>query len=98
MTVTVAVGLVPLTSTDDGEIVQPTPELVEAGGVHVRSTVPVKPLLASTVIFDVPEAPTEAIVMGSGLALKKKFGTGVNPGQLVTRTLASTDPKPLARS
>ncbi len=98
MTVTVAVGLVPLTSTEDGDIVHPTPELVEAGGVHDRSTVPVKPLLASTVMVEVPEAPTEAIMMGSGFALRKKFGTGVNPGQLVTRTLASTEPNPLARS
>jgi hypothetical protein len=65
----VAVALVVVLSrvTDVGLTVQVTFAL-EDEGLQVRPTVPVKPLLAVTVMVDVPDCPGEEIVTLDGLA------------------------------
>lgn len=97
VTVIVAVGFDVVTVTAEGETVQPTPELAEAD-VQDKFTVPVNPFVGLTVTVEVDDDPALEMLRGSGLAVMEKFGTGVNPGQLITSTSASTDPQPLAKS
>ena len=60
-TVRVAVALGPLSATDAG-MEQVIVNVVDTGGAQVRSTVPLKPLTASTVTVDVPMFPAVATV------------------------------------
>lgn len=70
--------------------------LDDGGGVQLRSTVPAKPLVGSTVMVEVPGLPGEAIV--TTVPPTEKLGVATKPGQAVTRLCASMDPSPLATS
>ena len=81
------------------EVVEPNEQVmlaVEAGGVQVRSTVPLNPFVAVTVMVDVADCPGEATV--AGLAPTEKPGATTKPGHEVANKLASMEPSPVTRS
>lgn len=96
--VNVAVPLVVVLSRTT-ELVEPNEHVInaeDAGGVQVRSTVPLNPFVAVTVTIDVPGCPGEATV--TGLPPTENPGVTTKPGHDVTSTLVSTEPSPVTRS
>jgi hypothetical protein len=63
---------------------------------QLKVTVPVNPFVIDTVIVDVPDCPGAKTV--AGLPPIEKSPAVTKPGHEVTRTLASTDPRPVTRS
>ncbi len=61
-----------------------------------RVTVPLNPFNMETVMVEVPDWP--GAVTLTGVPPTEKSGVRLKPGQLVTSTLALTDPRPVTRS
>ena len=84
---------------DVGEV---NPQVISAEGfVGVRAqerfTVPVKPFCGLTVMVERPVPPGVGMLIAVGVG-REQFGAVLNPGQDVTRMLASIEPSPVTRS
>ena len=73
-------------------------QLVPAGRLEApqaRSTVPLNPLVAVTVMVDEPDCPGEEIP--TEVAPREKSGVAAKPGHEVTSMLALTEPSPVTK-
>ena len=75
------------------------PQLAPAGrleAAQLRLTRLLNPLVAATVIVDVPDCPADEML--TGVPPTEKSAVATNPGHEVTRVSALTEPSPVTRS